>query len=833
MNLAFRHLTYGLRLLMREWRAGELHVLVAALVVAVATVTAVGFFTDRVERAMTLQASELLAADTLLRSTVPIDETKVEAAHLLGLDTARTLDFRSVLLVGDIFQLAEVKAVSPDYPLRGTLKIASTAFEIDPPGTDSIPSRGTVWLDEQLMSLLSVNPGDSLALGDKRFRIESILAYEPDRGGDLFSIAPRLMMHLDDVAATNLVTPASRVTHSVLFSGPAELIGSYREMMTPTLTDREHFRGLEDARPEIRVAMERADQFLGLAALVSVMLSGAAIGVSSRRYANRRLDAAAIMRCLGASQGIISRIYMFQVFTLGFVASLLGCIVGYLAQLMLAMLFADLLLGHLPPPSLTPVLIGLMTGLLTLAGFAVPPIVGLTTVAPIRVLRRDLGNLPALSWAIMLAPLGALMLLILWQAKDWRLAIYVLCGGLLSLGALSLAAFVLIKLLRRLRSRVGVAFRFGLSNITRRAPSSVLQVTAFGLGMMMLLLITIVRGDILGEWRRNLPPETPNFFLINIQPPQVDSLKAWLKSKGLGDIDLYPMVRARLTDINNRKVDIERYEQERARRLARREFNLSWANRLPLDNRVVSGTWWKTDARVHEFSIEVELADTLGINLGDQLTFDVAGQHVVGKVTSLRFVEWDSFNVNFFVVSPPSLLRDYPATYIGSFYLPAHQRSSVVELIGQFPSLSVLDVEALLSKVRQIMERVVLGVEYVFLFTVLSGVIVLMAAIESTMDERRYETALIRTLGGQRRALISGLLAEFTTLGCLAGALAALAATLVGAVISEHIFQLNYHPNISILIVGTLAGGVGIGIGGLLRARSALKHPPIEVMRSR
>ena len=295
-------------------------------------------------------------------------------------------------------------------------------------------------------------------------------------------------MQLDDVAATNLVTPASRVTHSVLFSGPAELIGSYREMMTPTLTDREHFRGLEDARPEIRVAMERADQFLGLAALVSVMLSGAAIGVSSRRYANRRLDAAAIMRCLGASQGIISRIYMFQVFILGFVASLLGCIVGYLAQLMLAMLFADLLLGHLPPPSLTPVLIGLMTGLLTLAGFAVPPIVGLTTVAPIRVLRRDLGNLPALSWTIMLAPLGALMLLILWQTKDWRLAIYVLCGGLLSLGALSLAAFVLIKLLRRLRSRVGVAFRFGLSNITRRAPSSVLQVTAFGLGMMMLLL---------------------------------------------------------------------------------------------------------------------------------------------------------------------------------------------------------------------------------------------------------------------------------------------------------------------------------------------------------
>ena len=822
----------ALRMLLREWHAGELRILSAALVVAVGSITAVGFFTDRVEQAMVMQAAELLAADTLMHSSEPISESYLDSARSLGLESARTLSFRSVLLIADAFQLTEVKAVGPGYPLRGKLRIADTPFELAAPETDAIPAIGSVWLDERLMSVLDVVVGDTLELGLAKFTIEAVLVYEPDRGGDLFSIAPRLMMHLDDVAATDLVQPGSRVTHTVLFAGDSGAITAYRDQHEPTLNDREHFHDVKDARPEMRIALQRAEQFLGLAALVSVMLSGAAIAVSSRRYASRQLDAAAIMRCLGASQAVISRLYAIQVFALGLVASLLGCLAGYLAQLVLVILFKDLLVGSLPSPTFMPIGIGLMTGILTLAGFALPPILRLKNVPPSRVLRRELGQIPVISWSAMLAPLSALFVLILWQAQDLQLAIYVLAGALVSVALLALAALVLVKLLRGLRKNVGVALRFGLSNITRRAPSSVLQVTAFGLGIMMLLLLTIVRSDVLDEWQRNLPADAPNFFLINIQPSEVDALRAWMEERGLGQIALYPMVRGRLEAINEREVSSEDYDEDRARRLARREFNLSWTSQLPADNRVVSGQWWSPLEDTPVFSVEEGLAETLGIALGDALTFDIAGQIVQAQVTNLRFVEWDSFNVNFFVVSPPSLLKDHPATFISSFHLPRGRRPLLVTLVREFPSVTVLDVDALLTKVRQIMERAVLGVEYVFAFTLVAGVIVLIAAVESTMDERRFETAIIRTLGGRKCALLAGLLAEFVTLGCLAGGLAALFATLVGAVLAEQIFELSYQPDASLMIVGVAAGGIGIGIAGVLRARSALQHPPIQVLRS-
>ena len=825
-------LPLALRTLKREWHAGELGILAVALVVAVGSITAVGFFTDRVEQAMEFQATELLAADTLMHSSEPLDEALAQRARNRDLNVARTLSFRSVLLVNEAFQLAEVKAVSKGYPLRGKLRIATEPYQTDPPETDRIPSRGSVWLDARLMSVLGVAVDDEIELGASRFVVESVLAYEPDRGGDLFSIAPRLMMHYQDVAATQLIQPGSRVTHALLIAGDSRAVVAYRAELEPELDERQHFHGVADARPEMRIALERAEQFLGLAALVSVMLAGAAIAISSRRYAHRRLDAAAVMRCLGASQALISRLYVLQIVILGAVASLFGCIAGYVTQQFLVVAFEDLLVGNLPLPSLSPLGLGMVTGMLTLAGFALPPILRLKHVPPSRVLRRELGHAPVSTWTTMAAALGTLAVLIIWQAKDTQLAAYALAGGLLSTGFLCLAALALVRLLKRLRSRVGVTWRFGLANISRRAQSSMLQITAFGLGMTMLLLLTIVRGDVLDEWRRTLPPDAPNYFLINIQPGDVDPLKAWLTGRGLAAAELYPMVRGRLTAINRRGVSSEDYGDDRARRLARREFNLSWASVLPGDNRIVAGRWWETGSDGAEFSVEDGIADTLGMALHDVLTFNVAGTEVEAKITSLRFVEWDSFNVNFFVVSPPRLLQGLPATFISSFHLPKAERDVLTDLVRTFPSVTVLDVDALLSKVRGIMERAVVGVEYVFSFTLLAGIIVLIAAIESTMDERRFETAIIRTLGGQRRSLLHGLLAEFVTLGCLAGLLAALAASVVGAVVAERIFQLSYQFNPALIAIGLVGGGIGIGLVGVLRASSALNHPPIDVLRA-
>ncbi len=825
-------LPMAMRAVRRDWRSGELRLLVAALVVAVGSITAVGFFTDRVEQAMEMRSSELLAADLLISSTEPIGAAFELEARELGLETARTLSFRSVLVADDAFQLAEVKAVGTGYPLRGAARLASVAFGPDRI-TERIPDRGTVWLDSRLMGLLDLVVGDRIDLGAASFRVEAVLTYEPDRGGNLFSIAPRLMMNLDDVPSTGLVLPGSRVSYALLTAGPPPAVSRFRALLSPQLEPGQHFHGVREARPELRTALDRAGQFLGLAALVSVMLAGAAIAVSARRYAERRLDTAAMMRCLGASQRTVGRVFTLQVLVVGLAASLLGCALGLVAQRGLEHLLTGLLLEVLPMPSWKPLGVGLAVGLITLAGFALPPIWRLRDVPPARVLRRDLGALPARVWSVYASGLIALIALIGWQARDLTLAAYVIGGGGLTVIGLGIAALAVVRGLGHLRSRVGVSWRFGLANVSRRAQASALQIVAFGLGIMVLLLLTLVRNDLLEEWQRSLPEGAPNFFLINVQPDDLDGLRAFLDGKGLAAAELHPMVRGRLSAINARPVSEQDYQEPRAQRLATREFNLSWSRRLQPDNRIVAGRWWDAaHIGASVLSMEAGIAETLGVSLGDALTFNVAGQLFTATVASLRTVEWDSFKVNFFVLAPPGMLEGYPATYITSFFLPPGRRDVLTELVRDFPSTTVLDVDALIAKVREVMAQAVLGVEYVFSFTLLAGVVVLLAAIQSTMDERRYETAIIKVLGGTRARLLRGLLAEFAILGAIAGLLAALAATVLGAILAEQVFQLSYRGDSRLWLVGLLAGATGISLAGVLSARSAIGHPPLETLRN-
>ena len=815
----------------REWHSGELRLLMAALVVAVASMTAVGFFTDRVERAMFEQASELLAADVVMHSSAPIDSRFTKRAQDMGLAVADTLSFRSVLLVGEQLELAEVKAVSANYPLRGTLRIAEHAYGPDN-STSATPSLGNVWIDARLASKLHLNIGDFVELGESRLQIESVLSYEPDRGGDMFAIAPRLMMNYRDVDATGLVQPGSRVTYAMLLAGASHAVQTFQDISKDELGDGEHFHAVRDGRPELRSAIERAEQFLGLAALVAVLLSGAAIAVSSRRYVERRLNVAAIMRCMGASQKLITTVFCIQILSLGLAASLVGCALGFAAQSVLVHVFSSLLVGDLPIPSLEPVFLGLVTGVVTLAGFALPPLMRLRDVSPARVIRRDLGGLPpraVTAYGFAFIALGAL---VFWQANDAKLASYVLGSAIVTLLVLSLFAVVLVRSMRRLRTQVGVSWRFGLANLSRRANGSVLQIVAFGLGFTMLLLLSIVRGDILDEWQRNLPVDAPNYFLINVQPTDVAGLQSFLTERGLESAALYPMIRGRLSAINQQPIASEDYESARAQRLAIRQFNLSWAEQLKPGNTITAGRWWQSNELDDDlFSVEQGIADTLGISTGDTLTFDVAGKKVTGTVSNLRAVEWDSFDVNFFVVSPPALLQEFPSTFISSFHLPVGDHHTLIELVREFPSVTVLDVDALVTKVRQIMEQAVLGVEYVFMFTILAGVVVLLAAVQSTMDERRFETAIIRALGGKRAMIWRGLLSEFVTLGLLAGVLAAFISTIVGSVVAKQIFSLSYQGDPKIWLIGLLAGGIGTGVAGLLGAGSALRQSPLATLR--
>ena len=822
----------SLLMLRRDWRAGELHVLALALVIAVGSMTSVGFFSDRIDGALRQQANELLGGDAVIVADHPIPDAYLQQARKLGLRTARTETFHSMLVAGDKTALADIKAVTPGYPLRGSLRLSPELYAPSH-AVSGIPSPGDVWMEPRLLSELQLRVDDGVGVGNSTLRVRQVIANEPDRAGNLFSIAPRLMMNMADLPATGLIIPGSRVSYRLLVAGADRQVRAFRAAARGLLGRGERLEDVQDGRPEIRDALRRAERFLGLAALVSVMIAGVAIATAARRFIDRHLDSCAVMRCLGARQAEIFGIYACQLLWVGIAASVTGCGVGYVAQFLLAHLLAGLAHTTLPQPSLLPVAFGIFTGLIALASFALPPLMHLKRVSTLRVLRRELGGLPPQSLAGYAMGAAALAGLMIWQAGDVKLGGYVLGGITATLALLSGLIYVLIALLRRLQRGGASVWRVGLGNITRRGRGTLIQVVALGLGVMVLLLLTFVRGDLIAGWQSSIPDDAPNRFIINIQPDQVAAMRKFLSNAhGLADPRFFPMVRGRLTAVNGRQVLPKDYENERAQRLVAREFNLSWTGRLQDDNTIAAGQWWGAgaDGR-HVLSVEQGLAQTLGIRLGDTLTFTVAGKSFDAKVTSLRKVDWDSFNVNFFVLLPPGVIEDYPTTYITSFYLPEDQYRVLNSLVKAFPNITVLDVAAIMHEVRSIIARVSLAVEYVFMFTLVAGLMVLYAAIQSTLDERIRENAILRTLGARRRQMIRGLLTEFTALGALAGAVAAAAASVIGYILASHIFHFGYTFDPWLWLIGMGGGALGIGAAGYAGTRFVLRQPPLQTLR--
>lgn len=822
---------FALRALRREWRSGEVRALFAAVLIAVAAITSVGFFADRIEGALRLQAGELLAADLRVVSPAVPPANWFNAARQDGLRTGETLSFPSVVVAGDRTHLAAVKAVGPAYPLRGRLQTARRPF-----GPTQVvatgPGKGSVWVDPQLFRDLRLRLGDEVQVGAASLRVTRVLAYEPDRGGDLFSVAPRLMMNLADVPATRLVQPGSRVRYAVLVAGAPRAVARFRSWLAPRLDATQHLEDLGDARPQLRTAIERGRHFLGLAALVAVLVAGVAIAISARRYAARHLDNAAVLRCLGARQAWLTRTYLLQVLWIGLGGGVAGTLVGFGAQSVLAALLGGVVGGDLPPPGWLPALAGLSAGLVALCGFALPPLLRIRRVPPLRVLRRDLGPLPAGAVSVYGSALAAVTALAVWQAGELRLALMFLGGAAVTVLALGGCAWLLVRALSGLRRRVGVAWRFGLANIVRRAGTSAVQVLGFGLGVMALVLLTLVRTDLLSDWRHSLPPDAPNQFAINIQTAQLPAVRDLFRSAQRTPPRFYPMVRGRLAAVNGRPVDPSAYSDPRARHLVERDFNLSWAERPQAGNRVVAGHWWPAaDTGIHQFSVEAGIARRLGIHLGDRLTYRVAGETVDGTVTSLRSVQWDSFHPNFFVVTPPGLLQGYPTTWICSFHLAARDKDFISTLVHHFPNVTVIDVEALMNQVRRIMDRVSLAVQYVFLFTLGAGLVVLYAAVQATQHERLHEGAVLRTLGAGRRQLLLGLVGEFVTLGLLAGLLGAVGASVVGYFLAEHVLDLPLAIHPLWWLAGMLGGGIGVGLAGIVGARHVLRQSPLQTLR--
>jgi putative ABC transport system permease protein len=825
------HWKLALRLLGREWRAGEQRILVAALVIAVAASTAIGFFTDRLGRGMVNQSADFLGADLALVAPRAVEPAWLEQADSWGLRVAETLVFASVVVSGNELQLSSVKAVDENFPLRGSLRTAAAPFAEDSATADT-PKAGEAWAAATLMNRLGLEIGDQVEVGAHTLTVTRVLTFEPGQAGNVFGVSPRLLMSRADLPATQVIQPGSRLSYRYLFAGPERAVKRYRDWLKSQLGPSHTLLGVHEGRRAVGTALERAERFLGLSILAAIILAGVAIAMAARRYSERHFDMSAMLRCLGASQRELLHIYLPQLAMIGLLASAVGCLFGWLAQLGLLYLLADLLPMAPSGTSGWPVLAGFATGLIALAGFALPPVMRLRDVPPLRVLRHELMPMPSSAWLVYGAAVLSIVAL-MWRYTDsWALTLTVLGGGAAAAALLALLGFILLYAGRRLNASVGVAWRFGVNNLWRRSRTSVSQILAFGLTLMAMSAIALVRTDLLTTWRSQLPEDVPNHFAINILPEQVDSVHEFLNQHGLAASQLYPMVRARLVSINSQGVREAVTKEARSDNALNRELNLTWTTKLQDDNHIVTGRWWKAaDEGKPLVSIESKLAERLGIVVGDELGFSLGGETFAATVTSIRSVQWDSFRPNFYMVFPPGVLDGYAATYMTSFYLPASQKALLIDLVRSFPAVTILEMDLIIEQVERIFRQVTLAVEYVLLFVLLAGFAVLFAALQASLDERLYEGALLRALGGSRRQLRAGHLAEFAALGLLAGLVAAIGTESLAWILYSHVMNLDYTFKWQVWLVAPLTGALLIGAAGYWGTRTVVARSPMHLLR--
>jgi putative ABC transport system permease protein len=825
-------LRFGLRTLWRDSRTGELGVLLAAIVIAVTAMTAVGFFTDRVGTAIRTQASAVLAGDLELSSTDPIPDDYLVEARGRGLDAVEFMTFPTMATAGEANSLALLKAVSEGYPLRGEVLVSSQVFgEIEK--ADGIPAPGEAWAEPGLLARLDADVGVTLTIGESTVTVTRVVDYQPGQGvGGFAQLAAGLVVNIADIPTFDVIRPGSRITYRHLYAGESNLVDEWRASLDGRISNSVRMRGLEDAGEQITAAIDRAQRFLTLASLVTVILAAVATAMAARRYALRHLDTIALMKSLGATQGFIQVATLSQLGLVILVTALIGTMLGFVAQGVLVALGAGILRVDLPPASWFAGSLGLLTAATITIGFALPHLLKLKDTPPMRVLRHDLPP-PRLGTGLSYGIAVAALLLMIGAIVRDALILGLIAGGLVLVTLIAVAGgWLLVVTFTRFRGAAGVAWRYGLANISRRGSESVVQIVAFALSLMVLLLLTLVRSDLLNEWQRTLPEDAPNYFLINIDPQEWPGIRDFFVSETGAAPDFLPFLRGRMTTVNGQSISDVEFPNIRGENFSQREGNLTWRAELPDTNEVRDGEWW-TEANHEEIeaSLEVGIARDLGVGVGDTLGFNIGGENIEARVTSLRFVEWDSLRPNFFVMLSPGLAEELPQTYIASVYIPPKTRRLLSGFIRQFPSVTLLDLEVILGQVRMIIERASMAVQYVFLFTLLAGITVLLAAIQVTKDERRFESAILHTLGAGRRKIMQGLAVEFTALGTLAGLLAAFGATAVGWVVAEQAFELDYSLNPWLWLTGCIAGAAVVGFCGTLATRGAVNEPPVAVLR--
>lgn len=815
---------------LREARSPELYTLFFATLIAVASSSTIAHFAERLHLAMELRASEFLAADLVVSGSIASSPELVAQGQQLGLDTAHTVEFASMLGSDNGMQLASLKAVDDAYPLRGQL--GSSKLLQGNILTGGRPKSGEIWLDAQLFDLLQIKPGDSLEVGATVLRASRVLTDEPDRAGGFAAFTPRAMLHLSDLPATEAIQPGSRVQYRQLWRGNSLALQTYREYLATRLQPQQKIDSLEDGNPSLSQALERARQYLGLASLAAILLASVSIALSAGNFADKRYDHAALLRCFGLSRRSTLLVFLLQLLLIGLLASVLGIVLGWLAQNLLFVALADMLPADIPAAGWNAALTALLTGLVSLLGFGLPPLMGLGRVPPLRVLRRDLQPLPAASWVVYLLALITLSLLMWRLSLDPKLTIILLSGGALAgliLGALVYLGF---KALTRQLAERHLAWRLGLGHLLQKPMLAVGQSLAFALILFAMALIVLLRGELLDNWQAQLPEQAANHFAFNIMPDEQQAVAERLHQLSPSVAQFYPMTPGRLTHINQQPV-LERLEPDsRAMPTIQRDLNLTWSHQLPDANQVTAGQWWPHDyqGKEVEISLEEELAERLGVSIGDEITFNIGGQIIHSRVHNLRSVDWGSMQPNFFVIFAPHSLPVLPHTWITSFYLPMEQAGELRGFSQQFPAVSLLRIDAILNQLRGILAQVTLAIEFILLFVLAAGISVLLAGVQSTLASRIHQGALLRALGGERRLLQAINRYEFATLGATSGLLAWLACELTSYLLYRLIFQLSWQPHPWLALL-PLAGAVLVLAAGRFGTRSVLGTSPMRILR--
>ena len=827
----------GARSLWRDLRSGELRLLIVAVTLAVAALTAVGFFADRLKGGLLRDARQLLGGDAVIVSDNPTPLAFTAKARALGLEQVQTLGFptmaRAVEARGGGAKLVALKVVESGYPLRGSLKVASAPDAL-PSVTRAIPAAGAAWVEAPLLEALGVQMGDTLLLGDTRLRIEEIIVNEPDRGAGFLSFAPRVMINRADLEATALVQPASRISYRLALAGDEARVKTFVDWAQLEAKKPEgrgvRVESLQGGRPEMGQTLERAEKFLNLIALLAALLSAVAVALAARGFAASHLDDCAMLRVLGLGQRTIALAYAFEFILIGALASALGVACGYAVHHVFVLLLAGLVDAALPAASLWPVLFGMGMGLTLLVAFGLPPVLQLAQVPALRVIRRDVGQLKAASLAVLGLGVVGFSALLLAASSDLTLGLIAVGGFAAAALVFALTSWLAVTLLRRLVNESSAPrwLLLATRQIAARPAFAVLQVSALAVGLLALVLLVLLRTDLIASWRQATPTDAPNRFVINIMPEQGDSFRDALRAAGVARFDWYPMIRGRLLAINGKAVATQDYADERARRLVEREFNLSTSAKQPAQNLVTAGRW--TEEERGAISVEEGLAKTLGLKLGDTLRFDVGGVQTDSRITSLRKVDWGSMRANFFAMYPVSSLPQVPATYMSAFRAPIAAGFDNA-LVRRFPNITSVDMTSTIAQVQRVLDQVIGAVEFLFAFTLAAGLVVLVAAVTATREERTREFAVMRAVGASSHLLRQVQRAELIGVGLLAGLQASLLAMLLGWALARYVFDFEWAVSLWVPLFGAVSGAVLALVAGWWGLREVLRRPVIETLR--